>query len=56
MALVDVIEAKDIEQLNQSAHSLLDHAEQILRALRDGTRVHLTIEFEEKDSKPERKP
>lgn len=49
MPLVDILEAKDIEQLNQCAHSWLDHLEQIAQALRDGTRVKVTIEFEQKE-------
>ena len=51
MGLVDVIESKDIEQLQQVLLGALDRGKAILEELRDGTRVKITIEFERKETR-----
>ena len=48
MSLVDVIETKDIAQLQQVLLGALDRLKEIVEELRDGTRVRIIIEFEKK--------
>lgn len=46
MAIVDVIEAKDIDQLQQVLLGALGRLEEIVEKLRDETTVRITIEFQ----------
>ena len=46
MALVDVIEQKDIAQLGQVLLTALDRLKEIVTELRDETTVRITIEFQ----------
>jgi len=52
VALVDVIEAKDIAQLQQVLLGALDRLKEIIEELRDGTKVRIVIEFEKKEKQP----
>jgi len=48
MALVDVIEAKDIEQLRQVLLGALDRAKELISELRNETEVVIEIRFKRK--------
>jgi len=48
MALLDVIETKDIEQLGQVLLGALDRAKEIISELRDETEVEVKITFRKK--------
>ncbi len=49
MSFVDVIEAKDIEQLRQALLGLLDRLKEIVTELRDDTEVVVTIKFNKRE-------
>lgn len=48
MPLVDIIEAKDIEQLNQYVRAWIDQLKAVVQELRDETKVRVIVEFETK--------
>lgn len=49
MALIDVLEAKDIDQIEQVLLGALDRLKEIVQELRDETKVRIIIEFERKE-------
>ena len=48
MSLVDVIEAKDIEQIRQGLMGALDRLKEIVQELRDETEVEIIIKLRKK--------
>lgn len=49
VALIDVLEAKDIDQIEQVLLGALDRLKEIVQELRDETKVRIIIEFERKE-------